>query len=154
MTPAPAAAVKNTSIVMENKHGSWIRRTLALLLMVIGFFHSNAQTSDQSTMEIDPGIQKVVDWYRNVNRENKILEGWTIQILSTRDRREMEQERDRFLYKYPEYRVRQSFEEPFYRLKVGSFTSKLEALALRQQLQKQYRSAVLVKEEINKEDYF
>lgn len=139
---------------MVNKNESWIRRMLVFLPGLVGFLPIYSQTTPHSTTEIDPGVQKVVDWYRDVNRENKILEGWTIQILSTRDRREMEQERDRFIYRYPEYRVRQSFDEPFYRLKVGSFTSKLEALALRQELQKQYRSAVLVKEEINKEDYF
>ena len=153
MIPVRVAVVKNTSIVMENKVGFLAGHFLTVLLIGL-WSHTNAQIVQHATIEVEPGIQKVVDWYRDINRENKIIEGWTIQIISTRDRREMEQERDKFIYKYPEYRVRQSFEEPFYRLKVGSFISKLEALALRQQLQKQYRSAVLVKEEINKEDYF
>ncbi len=113
-----------------------------------------AQLPTNIVVQEESSITQAIKWYQELNQQNKYIEGWTVQIISTRDRRKMEKERDQFLFQFPELKIRQSFTEPYYRLKVGSFISKLDALALRSTLQKHFESSVLVKENILKEDYF
>ncbi len=98
-------------------------------------------------------MEEVITWYRSVNKGQKTLKGWTIQILSTRDRREMESEMSIFRQRFPELSIRQVYNEPYYTLKVGSFVSKMEALGLRGYLQRYYNYAILSQENVRKEDY-
>ena len=102
----------------------------------------------------DPNVQKVVGWYKQLKSNENKIEGWAVQIISTRDRRQMEETRANFRLRFPQYAIVNDYIEPLYRLRVGKFINKLEALSLRNELMNRYRSALLIKQSFNKSDFY
>lgn len=129
-------------------------RLIHILIGLLGFLWDLPTTTGQVLIEHENAqIEEVITRYKTLNKSQKTLKGWTIQILSTRDRREMETEMSIFRQRFPELSVRQVYNEPYYTLKVGSFVSKMEALGLRGYLQRYYNYAILSQENVRKEDY-
>ena len=102
----------------------------------------------------DNNVKKVIDWYADLKSGENEIQGWAVQIISTRDRREMEEARNKFRLRYPQYHIKNDYVEPLYRLRVGKFINKLEALSLRNQLRKDFRSSLLVSQTFERSDFY
>lgn len=76
-----------------------------------------------------PQVANMVRTWTNNNRSNPHIEGWRVQIMSGNDRLQIEEGRNRFRSIYPEIPADWVHEKPYYKLRVGAFRSKLEALA-------------------------
>lgn len=81
-----------------------------------------------------------------INQTKNAVEGWRIQILATTDRRKLEDEKRKFQSGYPQIRVDWTHEKPYYKLKVGAFSTKLEAARLLYVLKRDYPSAYPAKD--------
>jgi len=123
------------------------------LLAVTTIIFSKA-FSQQVTIAEDPNVTKVMDWYKQLKSSENTIEGWAVQIISTRDRRKMEEARQSFRFRYPQYQIENDYVEPLYRLRVGKFINKLDAMAVRTELRSRYRSALLIKQEFNKSEFY
>jgi len=77
----------------------------------------------------DPKITQLFRNWTNNNRANPSIEGWRVQIMATPDRQQVEDARNRFRIQYPEVPAEWMHEKPYYKLRVGAFRNKLEALA-------------------------
>lgn len=77
----------------------------------------------------DSGIGRLVSAWVNANRTNPKVEGWRVQIMSGTDRQAIEDSRKQFRLRYPEVPADWVHEKPYYKLRVGAFRSKQEALA-------------------------
>lgn len=84
-------------------------------------------------------------WIRN-NREHPRVSGWRVQIMSTTDRKQVEEGRNRFRMDYPEVPAEWLHEKPYYKLRVGAFRTRLEALALIALLRDTYPGAYPAKD--------
>lgn len=143
-----AEVVKNINIAMVRCE---IRRRVIILgLLILAGITGVAQVQIEHQ---NSRIDEVIHWYKMVNKGQKTFRGWTIQILSTRDRREMETELSMFRQRFPDLSIRQIYNEPYYTLRVGTFISKMEALGLRSYLQRYYSYAILSQENVRKEEY-
>lgn len=146
MTIVLAGVVKNISIAM-------VKFSLLIQCMIWWCF-SSLPAQAQAKIDFENSqIEEVINWYKTTYKSQKTLKGWTIQILSTRDRREMETELSMFRQRFPDLGIRQIYNEPYYTLKVGTFVSRMEALGLRSYLQRYYNYAILSQENVRKEDY-
>ena len=92
-------------------------------------------------------ITKLMDRYENINKEKTLVDGWRIQLLATTDRQRMETERRNFQYRYPSVTVNWVHSSPYYKVRAGAFTSKLEALRLKYILSQDYSGIYLVKDD-------
>lgn len=125
-----------------------------LIQCMIWWCFSSLPAQAQAKIDFENSqIEEVINWYKTTYKSQKTLKGWTIQILSTRDRREMETELSMFRQRFPDLGIRQIYNEPYYTLKVGTFVSRMEALGLRSYLQRYYNYAILSQENVRKEDY-
>ena len=98
-------------------------------------------------------VTQIMDKYEEINTERTFVDGWRIQLLATADRQKMETERRNFQYRYPSVTVNWVHSSPYYKLRAGAFTSKLEALRLKYILSQDYSGIYLVKDEkIKKEE--
>lgn len=77
----------------------------------------------------DPKITQLQRNWVNVNRSNPRIDGWRVQIMASTDRLQVEEGRNRFRQLYPEVTADLIQEKPYYKLRVGAFRTKLEALA-------------------------
>lgn len=96
-------------------------------------------------VDSDPAIERLSQQFIQYHRETDELPGWRVQLLATSDRRAVEQARSTFVRKFPEYKVQWEYSEPFYRLRVGAFQTRLEANTLLIKLRSEYPAAVLTR---------
>lgn len=109
------------------KNGSAIRiAVIAVILSATRFHHLAAQ---EIQLNEDPRITRLFRTWTNENRANPQIEGWRVQIMATTNRQEVEEARNRFRINHPETPAEWTHEKPYYKLRVGAFRNKLEAIA-------------------------
>jgi len=110
-------------IVKPRKWKGWATLVWLLVLGATAAFAQEVQINE------DPKITQLTRNWTNANRANPRVEGWRIQIMATTDRQQVEDARSRFRVQYPNVPAEWTHEKPYYKLRVGAFRSKLEALA-------------------------
>ncbi|MEM1323076.1 MAG: SPOR domain-containing protein [Bacteroidota bacterium] len=114
------------------------------LLLATSFGTLQAQSG--ITVEEESTITSMMNKMVEINRYKETIEGWRIQILATTDRRKMEDARQKFQSRYPNISIDWTHTKPYYKLRAGAFTSKLEATRLLYQLKRDYPSAYPAKD--------
>lgn len=94
--------------------------------MLTAAFSLSAQ--DMQVSE-DPAVGQLFQAWVRSNRVNTRLSGWRVQLLSTTDRTMVEDRKTRFRLQYPDIPADWIHEKPYYKLRAGAFTNKLEAQA-------------------------
>ena len=118
-----------------------------LMLFIILFSCSFALLQAQNvTINEDFPIGKMMDSYTAKSKSTYQIDGWRIQIMATTDRRKMEEAKSEFLTNYPNISVDWTHSKPYYRLRAGAFTSKLDASRLLYILKEDYPSAYPAKD--------
>jgi hypothetical protein len=97
-------------------------------------------------------VKTLMDHYIRVNKEQKEVEGWRIQLITTTDRREMDRALYKFKSRYPGEPIVWKHISPYYHVKVGAYQNKLELQGLLIMLKKEFPSAIAVREKIEKTD--
>jgi hypothetical protein len=97
-----------------------------LLLMLAAARQSAAQ---EIQLNEDPKIAQLLRNWTNENRATPSVEGWRVQVTASTDREQVEQSRTRFRLEYPDVPAVLFPEKPYYKLRVGAFRTKQEALA-------------------------
>jgi SPOR domain len=77
----------------------------------------------------DPAVAQLSNTWVSNNRAAPRISGWRVQIMSSTERMQVEQGRNKFRTQYPEIPAEWTLEKPYYKLRVGAFRSKHEALA-------------------------
>jgi hypothetical protein len=94
-------------------------------------------------------LDKLIDWHIQNNKRREGIEGYRVEIFfSTNDKQKALDKKVEFLSKYPEYNVHVLFISPNFRVRVGDFRTKNEALKLFKKIEKDYRGAFVVKDNI------
>ena len=75
-------------------------------------------------------VEILMDRYTSDNRMNQYIDGWRIQIVSSTDRRKIEEMKTSFTQKFPNIPIISQHTPPYYKIKVGAFPTKLEAMGL------------------------
>lgn len=80
-------------------------------------------------------------------------EGYRVQIFSTKNFEESKDVQAKFIKLFPEEKIYSAFDEPYYKLRTGNFTSRYDASKYLQKiLDKKFKSAWVVKTEVEIED--
>ncbi|MBL7793477.1 MAG: SPOR domain-containing protein [Saprospiraceae bacterium] len=115
-----------------------------VLLLLAGW--CTALTAQVKIKE-DPLITRMVETYINGNKAKASVEGWRVQLLATTDRQRLESVKQSFQYRYPSIPIDWVHSSPYYQLRAGAFTTKLEALRLKYILEREYTGIYLVKDD-------
>ncbi len=121
-------------------------RSILFILFVLASSFSTLQAQGNINIEEDATITRMMTRMAEINRYKETIEGWRIQILATTDRRKMEDARSKFQSYYPNISIDWTHTKPYYKLRAGAFTSKLEATRVLYKLKKDYPSAYLAKD--------
>ena len=95
----------------------------------------------------DPVITNLMERFIELNKAKTTVEGWRIQILATNDRQKLETARQTFQYRYPNVPLDWVHNRPWYQLRAGAFSNKLEALRLKHILSQDYQGIYPVKDD-------
>jgi len=103
-----------------------MKKIYLFLLFFSGFTH--LVLSQEVQLNEDPKVAQLMKTWVNANRADPGIEGWRVQIMASTDRTQVEQGRTRFRAEYPEVAANWVQEQPYYKLRVGAFRTKQEAL--------------------------
>lgn len=118
-----------------------------LFFLILITFHCSLIIDAQNvTINEDFPIAKMMDAFVAKNKSTFQIEGWRIQIMATTDRRKMEEAKSKFLSNYPDVSIDWTHSKPYYRLRAGAFSSKLDAMRLLHRLKEDYPGAYPAKD--------
>lgn len=104
--------------------------------LLFGFMFGFAQMvlAQEVQLNEDPKVAQVMKTWVNANRAEPRIDGWRVQIMASTDRTQVELSRNRFRTEYPDVSANAVQEQPYYKLRVGAFRTKQEALVFITQL--------------------
>lgn len=116
---------------------------LLILLAFVGFWTASAQAQKIKINE-DPLITQMMTQFIQNNKAQNTIEGWRIEILATTSRQQMESVMQSFQYRYPNIPIDWVHVNPYFKLRVGAFATKLEATHMLYILKRDYPGAYRV----------
>lgn len=117
----------------------------------MSFFGLYAQNEHAELIQ-DKRVDLLVDKQIFLNRHQFTLTGWRIQIFfdsGANSKRKATDALRQFNQRYPNYEAYLSFKEPYYRVRVGDFRSRLEAEGFLRKVQAEYPNAFATNDYIN-----
>ncbi|MEP7194940.1 MAG: hypothetical protein ABI851_00360 [Saprospiraceae bacterium] len=114
-----------------------------ILLFSIVILHS-AISSAQSSIQVneDPKITSMMNQYMRINRSITHVSGWRVTVITTSDRRIMEQTKTEFQKAF-NLSTKWEYKEPYYHLKAGAFLNRNDALYALESIKKKFSSAFI-----------
>lgn len=100
----------------------------------------------------DPKLDKILNWHISNNKINNSIEGYRVEIFfsSNTDAKEKAlRKKIEFLSIYPDNTVHVKFISPNFRVRVGDFRTKNEALKLYREIKDTYPVAFIVTDQID-----
>ncbi len=100
----------------------------------------------------DSLIRELIFRHTLQNKQNPRIEGYRIRIysdLGTHAREESEEYKTRFYENYPDIPVYREYVRPYYKVYVGDFRTKIEAIKSLKKIKRQFPSAFIIPDKIN-----
>jgi len=116
-----------------------------------GFAQHNSYHGNVSVV-CDPRIDRLAEEYPEIAGQIHSMEGFRIQIFfdsGNLSKRNATQARESFIRQYPNVEAYITFREPYYRVRVGDFRTRLEADGFRKRILNNYPHAFTVNDQIN-----
>lgn len=109
--------------------------------------------AQQGSVQIiaDERVDLLIDKHKYLNRHQPVLDGWRIQIFfeaGVNSKRKATDAQQRFKSLYSNTEAYLSFKEPYYRVRVGDFRTRLEAEGFLQKIKADYPNAFAVSEKV------
>jgi hypothetical protein len=111
---------------------------------VLCIFVLRMPAQSKVTIIEDPGVTKMMEQYSQEHKALQAVEGWRVQILATPDRQNLDRSLQTFQSRFPSLSADWVHHNPYYKIRVGAFTTKLEAMRLLYLLKPEYPGAYLV----------
>ena len=128
---------------------------------LIAQVYSSAQNTEKSNrppiiknlkINQDPRLEQMLSWHIENNRINNKIEGFRVEIFFSSDFNAKEKairKKKEFLLVYPDNAVHVKYISPNFRVRVGDFRTKNEALKLYREIKSNYPVAFIVADEID-----
>lgn len=121
-----------------------MKRLLLIFSTGIFCFLASHSLVGQVSVAPNPTVDRMMDRYVEVNKEQNTLKGYRIQIYATIDRGQFDNFKRSFEYRYPNISTNWVHSNPYYQLRVGAFASRSEAARMLHILKKDYPNAYFV----------
>ena len=103
------------------------------------------KTNVNTTIVKDSRIDKLNKTYKSTYK----LEGFRVQIYSGNKRQPANQARSAFLRVHPKTKAHLDYKQPHFKVRVGDFRTKLEALKYKNGITDEFPNCFIVKDEID-----
>ena len=116
---------------------------ILFLIPLLAFTQSDTTfNSKGSIISIDEeGITNLLHKYKTILRDKGGVDGWRLQIKFTSKREDILPYQVKFTNLYPEIPAQITFDSPYYKLTVGNFKTKNEALKMKHMISKNFPGA-------------
>ncbi|MFN4082999.1 MAG: SPOR domain-containing protein [Bacteroidia bacterium] len=121
-------------------------------LLVITFFclsHVILAQQTNITLIPDHSLDSLIEYNKQLNAGIYTTDGFRIQLYSGNNRTYAEDLKAEIFKNYPQVSTYLSYQQPHFKLRVGDFRNRFEALKLYHELLAQYNQAIIVPDKIN-----
>lgn len=115
-----------------------------LILWGLALFLAAPLQAQRIKITEEPLITEMMTQFIQNNKAQNTVEGWRIEILATTSRQQMESVMQSFQYRYPSIPIDWTHANPYFKLRVGAFATKLEATHMLYILKRDYPGAYRV----------
>ncbi|MBE6336818.1 MAG: SPOR domain-containing protein [Lentimicrobiaceae bacterium] len=125
---------------------------LFFILICFLAVRSYSQNEGYLILEQDQRIDRLIEKQKEIYMADSTIDGYRIQIFMESGNDAVEhanQVMEEFKLQYPEIAVYLIFGQPYYRLRVGDFRTRLQAEKIFLELNKKYKNAFITAERIN-----
>ena len=122
-----------------------------LLFMGAGLF---AQENKEGNLEVyqDARVDTLISNFVRINETHLVIEGWRIEIFfeaGNYSKKLAMEAKSEFVQQYPDIPSYLIFQQPYYKVRVGDFRTKMEAEKFLHEIEFNYPQAFVVTGEIN-----
>lgn len=97
----------------------------------------------------DAKIKELVEKRLELHKLKPTISGYRVQIYFGSQRAQANEVRSQFSILHPDIETYLIYQQPYFKVRVGDFRTRLEAYKLYRQIQKEYSSVFIVEDEIN-----
>lgn len=127
-----------------------MKKIIFLLSILLSFCSLYAQTG--IVYDLEPGMEQIQERNIKVWQKVKYVQGYRVQIASfsgTNSLASAEKAKSNFEEKFPNYSAYIVYMEPYFCLRVGDFTTKIQAYHAFRRIKPIFEGAFLVKDKVN-----
>ena len=122
-----------------------LKRLISILLFspffIFGQNTDSLQTSS-AKIEMDEKVGALLNRHIKLNKQTGLM-GWRLQIFSDIDREKAQKRRKNFLLDFPEIPAYLTHKEPYFKVTIGNFHTKLQAKKVKNEIRKKYNSYIV-----------
>ena len=111
----------------------------------IGQTNSKTDSTESAitNIEMEEKVGELLDRHIKLSKKRKGILGWRLQIHSDTDREKAKKIRISFMLKFPEIPAYLDHKEPYFKVTVGDFYTRLEALKVQNEIRRRYTSYIV-----------
>ncbi|MCB0410108.1 MAG: SPOR domain-containing protein [Flavobacteriales bacterium] len=129
--------------------------SIFLLLSLSKFSHAQTRVETDSThkasylkIQKEQSIEKVIKSYQSSFKQ----EGYRVQIFSGNKKQPAKEMKAKYISLHHKNKAHEIYQQPYFKVRVGDFRTKLEALAFQKELAIHFPNCFIVKDEIEIEE--
>ena len=131
-----------------------MKNILTLLTVLLSYQVSVSQENIDSTISHSTTNTTIIkdiriDILNKTYAETFQLKGFRVQIYSGNKRQPANNSRSKFLKTHPKTKAHLNYEQPYYKVRVGDFKTKLEALKYKKEIVDEFPNCFIVKDYID-----
>ena len=126
-------------------------KILILLIVSLIYYSSRAQ----ERVVIQHETTSILDLINNytVSQKNKKILVYRIQLLSSESPEKIRWLKDKYIKSFPDERVEEIFESPYFKAFIGSYLDKKKAEKKLLEIKPKFKSSFILKENISMKEY-
>ncbi|MFZ4796822.1 MAG: SPOR domain-containing protein [Bacteroidia bacterium] len=126
----------------------------SLVFFIISCFAVNSNAISQTTGYIkikgdNIYLDSLIDKNIAKNNINKTISGYRIQLFSGNERINANNIKTKFLRLFPEQTAYLSYQQPYFKIRVGDFRSRLEAKLFYNKIKDEFGESIIIQDKIN-----
>lgn len=94
-------------------------------------------------------LDSLIEKNTSNNRVNKTIAGYRIQIFSGNERNNANNIKTKFLKLYPNQTAYLAYQQPYFKIRVGDFRTRLEAKIFYNKIKEEFGECIIVTDKIN-----
>jgi hypothetical protein len=118
---------------------------LFLLIGIVNFLFAQGNI----TIKQDPSLPKLINRHIDMNTSIRRVQGWRIQLSSNSDRTEVMNIKSTFLTQYPNTKTYLTYQQPYFKLRIGDFADKNEAYQFMKEINDNFKGIFIVPDIVN-----
>jgi len=118
---------------------------LFLLIGIVNFLFAQGNI----TIKQDPSLPKLINRHIDMNTTIRRVQGWRMQLSSNSDRTEVMNIKSTFLTQYPNTKTYLTYQQPYFKLRIGDFADKNEAYQFMKEINDNFKGIFIVPDIVN-----